>query len=267
MNTSYTPLVSVITIVFNGERHLEQAINSVLGQTYPNIQYVIIDGGSTDGSLDIIRKYAGRIDTWISEKDKGISDAFNKGLARCKGEIVGILNADDWYTPDAVAMVVSQMKDSDIAFGDIQLWRDETKEAVVHGNIDMLQWEMSINHPTVFVRKDRYDKFGGFDLRYRCAMDYDLLLRLQINGCRFVYVNGLVANMRWGGMSDNQWKLGCKETLDIKNRYLPHRRTVHRLYYMKHVFAIRANKFFTRMNMIYVIRLYRRLFSSMKKTQ
>src|ERR1700733_2556203 len=117
-----TPQVSIITVVFNGERYLEQAIRSVLGQSYPNIQYVVINGGSGDGTLSIIRKYEDRISCWISEKDKGISDAFNKGLARCEGEIIGILNADDWYEPDAVALAVKYIEAGDIAFGDIRLW-------------------------------------------------------------------------------------------------------------------------------------------------
>jgi glycosyltransferase involved in cell wall biosynthesis len=263
----YTPKVSIITIVFNGQRHLEQCIESVLGQTYSNIQYVVIDGGSTDGSVDIIRKYADRIAFWLSEKDRGISDAFNKGLAHCDGDIVGILNADDWYVAEAVEMAVRQLETADVAFGDIQFWRGGKKEAIVRGNAAMLDWEMTLNHPTVFVKKWCYDQFGGFDIQLRCAMDYDLLLRLKVNGCRFAYVPHVLANMRWGGLSDNQWKLGCKETLAIKNKYLPNKKWQHALYYRKHVFAIRANKLFTRLNLIFIIRLYRKLFSPIKKIQ
>jgi glycosyltransferase involved in cell wall biosynthesis len=263
----YTPKVSVVTVVFNGEKYLEQTIRSVLDQTYPNIQYIIIDGGSTDGSLDIIRKYADRVAYWVSEKDRGISDAFNKGIACSEGEIVGILNADDWYVPEAVALAVGKMEDADVGFGDVQLWRGGRKEALVKGNARVLQREMTLNHPTVFVKRSCYETFGGFDLHYRCAMDYDLLLRLKVNNCRFVYVPEVLANMRWGGASDKQWELGCRETLAIKNKYLPERKVLNTLYYFKHVSAIRANKFFTRLNLIFVIRFYRRLFSPVKKTQ
>ncbi|HTR28127.1 MAG TPA: glycosyltransferase family 2 protein [Puia sp.] len=261
------PLVSIITIVFNGERHLEQAIRSVIGQSYPNIQYILVDGGSTDGSVSIIRQYKDRVAYWISEKDKGISDAFNKGLARCDGEIVGILNADDWYEPDAVALAVQQLAGADVAFGDIRLWRDEKQDSVVKGNLRRLDYEMTLNHPTVFVRKRCYDRYGGFDLHYRCAMDYDLLLRLKVNNCRFVYVPAILANMRWGGMSDEQWRLGCRETLEIKNNYLPDRKWQNTLYYIRHVGAVRANKFFNRVHLVPVIRWYRRLFSRMEKIQ
>ena len=100
-------------------------------------------------------------------------------------EVIGILNADDWYVHDAIALVVGHLEAADVVFGDIQLWRDEKKEAIVGGSIDLLQWEMTLNHPTVFVKKQCYDAFGTFDPHFRCAMDYDFLLRLKVNNCRF----------------------------------------------------------------------------------
>ena len=117
------PVISIITITYNGEKHIEQTIQSVLGQTYPNIQYIIIDGGSTDQTLSIIKKYEQKLYYWVSEKDKGISDAFNKGIAKATGEIVGIINADDWYEPAALEQVAARMGDADVCFGDLQLWR------------------------------------------------------------------------------------------------------------------------------------------------
>jgi hypothetical protein len=98
-------------------------------------------------------------------------------------------------------------------------------------------------------------------------MDYDLLLRLKVNHCRFAFVPEVLANMRWGGVSDKQWKLGCRETLEIKNKYLPQKKLLNRLYYIKHVLAIRSNKLFTKWNMTFIIRLYRKVFSPMKKIQ
>jgi len=257
--------VSIITVVFNGEKHLEQTINSVLGQTWTDIEYIIIDGGSTDGTLDIIKKYEHRLAGWVSEKDKGISDAFNKGVARATGEIVGIINADDWYEPDTVRRVVDQMKDTDIIFGDIQYWKNGQKEFLEHGKLDFLEREMTLNHPTVFVRKSCYDRFGAFDLSYRFAMDYDLLLRMKINGCRFSYVPHLLANMRWDGVSDKYWKMGCRETLAIKNKYMPHRKWLNTLYYFKHVMAIRASKVLACMRLGGLTRLYRHFFAPVKK--
>src|SRR6185369_15072253 len=117
------PLVTVITVVFNGAKHLDDTIRSVITQTYDNVEYIIIDGGSTDGTLDIIKKYEGKIDYWVSEKDKGISDAFNKGISLSTGNIIGIINADDWYELDAIQMVaeryISQNKNNIIFHGEL----------------------------------------------------------------------------------------------------------------------------------------------------
>ncbi len=260
-----SPVISIITIVFNGEKHLEETIKSVLNQTYSNVEYIIIDGGSTDQSVSIIRKYESFLASWISEKDKGISDAFNKGIARATGEIIGIINADDWYEPNTLDLVASQMRDADVLFGDVQLWKNETKEFIQKGNFKWLSKEMTINHPTVFVKKKVYEDFGNFDLLYRCAMDYDLLLRLKIKNCRFKYVPHLIANMRWGGFSDRQWKIGCRETLEIKNKYLPKNKTRHHLYYFKHLAAIQSSKTMAFLNLGSITRLYRKLFSPVKK--
>ena len=159
------PVISIITIVFNGENHLGQTIRSVLDQNYPSIQYIIIDGGSTDDSLNIIKKYEKDLYFWISEKDKGISDAFNKGIARATGDIVGIINADDWYEPKTFERVAQQMDDADICFGDVQFWKAGQKEFVQKGNLKLLIKEITIIHPTVFVKRKMYETFGGFDLQ------------------------------------------------------------------------------------------------------
>ena len=192
-----SPVISIITIVFNGEKHLEQTIRSVLDQTYPHIQYIIIDGGSTDQSVNIIKKYEKDIYYWVSEKDNGISDAFNKGIARATGDVIGIINADDWFEPQALERL-GQIGDTDICFGDIQLWENERKELIQKGNLPLLSREMTIHHATVFVKRNIYEVYGGFDLHYRCAMDYDLLLRFKVKNCRFMYIPHVLSNMRWG---------------------------------------------------------------------
>jgi len=101
------PLVSIVTVVYNGEKYLEQTIRSVINQRYDNIEYIIIDGGSTDGTLDIVEKHEKMIDYWISEPDEGIFDAMNKGIKICRGELIGLINADDYYAPNAIERVVS----------------------------------------------------------------------------------------------------------------------------------------------------------------
>ena len=259
------PLVSIITIVYNGEKYIEGAILSVLDQSYSNIEYIVVDGGSTDGTISIINKYRSRIQKFVSEKDRGISDAFNKGIKMAKGEWIGILNADDWYERDAVEIVMTNSQGADLIYGDMKLWNNDQPDFVLKGNHSLLESEMTLNHPTVFVKKSCYDQLGLFDERYRCAMDYDMLLRLKVNGARFVYVSHVVANMRWGGFSDAKWMVGCKETLAIKNNYLPHRKLINQLYFYKHVLAISIPKFLTRIHLHSIVKLYRSRFSRMKK--
>jgi glycosyltransferase involved in cell wall biosynthesis len=259
------PLVSIITIVYNGEKHLEQTIESVLSQSYKPIEYLVVDGGSTDNSLNIIGSYANRIARWKSEKDRGISDAFNKGISMATGTIIGIINADDWYEPEAIQSAVISLQDSDIAYGDLRLIKDGKTDFVLKGNHQFLDSEMTINHPTVFVKKEWYEKKGLFNEKYKCAMDYDLLLRFKHAGARFKHVPKVLANMRWEGMSDAKWLLGCRETLEIKNKYFPQKKLGNRLYFYKHVFAIWMSKSLARLKLDVITRAYRSQISRVKK--
>jgi glycosyltransferase involved in cell wall biosynthesis len=210
------PLVSIITIIFNGEKHIEHTIQSVLQQTYPNIEYIIVDGGSTDDTLSILKTYEDQIDYWVSEQDKGISDAFNKGIQYATGEIIGIINADDWYQPDAIATIVHNFGSNDILYGKIKYWREKKIDKVSSANHHLLTQEMSLNHPAVFVRRTAFERWGLFDLTCKYAMDYDLLLRFYLQGAKFQYLDQVLANMRWGGFSDNSWFNAVKEVHRIK---------------------------------------------------
>jgi glycosyltransferase involved in cell wall biosynthesis len=261
----YQPLVSIVTIVYNGDQHLEQTIQSVLTQSYPNLEYIIIDGGSKDNSVEIIKKYADRLSFWISERDKGVSDAFNKGVAHCKGEIIGLINADDWYEPNAVTEAVKAIEQADVAYGDLTYWKNGNRDLTVEGNVDQLQNEMSLNHPTVFVRAECYRKYGHFRTDLKYAMDYDFLLRLKVNGCRFVHVPQVMAHMRWEGISDQQWYKACQELLAIKNRYLPQKSFYNRLYFHKQVASIKMGRILQRMHLHRTVRFYRKWLSPVRK--
>jgi glycosyltransferase involved in cell wall biosynthesis len=236
-------VVSIITIVYNGERYISDTIRSVAAQTYPHIEYIVVDGGSTDRTLEVVDRFKDAVSAVITEKDRGISDAFNKGIRLASGQIIGIINADDWYEPDAVAKAVQYLEGFDVVYGDLQQWKDGKPDFIARADHQLLTREMTVNHPTVFVRRECYDRFGLFDEQYKCAMDYDFVLRLFVGGCRFNHVPAVLANMRWGGVSDSQWKLGCRETLRIKNNYLPARKWLNRLYYYKHMLAIRMSRF------------------------
>lgn len=251
------PLVSIITVVYNGEKYIADCIRSVQRQTYPNIQYIIVDGGSRDNTLRIIEGFRDVVTDVVSEKDEGISDAFNKGVGLARGEIIGMINADDWYANGAIQKAVDAMTGYDVVYGDLQLWRDGQPDFIFHGDHTRLQQEMRINHPTVFIQKACFDQFGLFDKKYKCAMDYDLLLRLFVGKCRFNHVPEVLANMRWDGFSDEKWMLGVRETLEIKNKYLPQRRRLNRLYFYKHVISIGLPKLLQRSGFGFITRLYR----------
>ncbi|MBC7829369.1 MAG: glycosyltransferase [Chitinophagaceae bacterium] len=260
------PLVSIITIVYNGEKYVEQAILSVLHQSYRNIEYIIVDGGSTDNTISIINHYREKVHKFISEKDRGISDAFNKGIKMASGTFIGILNADDWYEKNAIEMVIANGNQADIIYGDLRLWNNDEVDFIVKGDHALLEHEMTLNHPTVFVRKTCYENLGLFDESFKCAMDYDMLLRLKVNGSRFVHVPHVLANMRWGGFSDAKWMMGVKETLAIKNKYLANQKFLNQLYFYKHILAIAIPKFLTRIRLHFIVKMYRSRFSKMKKS-
>lgn len=221
---SNRPLVSVITVVKNGERHLAQTIESVINQTYDNTEYIIIDGGSTDGTLSIIKGYEGRIDYWISEKDEGISDAFNKGINRSNGELIGILNSDDWYEEDTISKVVKvYLADRTIGVihGDIRCYQDDKPLFVKfpHCNFQRIWRDMICNHPACFVARKIYEQFGPFDKSLKVAMDYELILRFYINKVEFYYINEVLTNIGYGGYSEKYTIKGHREVMQASSRY------------------------------------------------
>ncbi len=201
------PLFSIVTIVLNGEKYLEQTIQSVLGQSYKNVEYLIIDGGSTDGTLDIINKYEDRIDYWVSEPDQGIADGFNKGILLSTGDIIGLINSDDWYESDALKTVHEAMNGHDIVHGPIKVWRDSEEWRIVESTLDGLSRLMTVNHPSCFVKRGVYQDLGLFDTRLSIAVDYDFILRCRRYGKRFETTGDVVvANMRVGGVSEKYFK-------------------------------------------------------------
>ena len=196
------PLVTIITVVLNGEKYLEQTFKSVFNQSYSNIEYIVIDGGSKDNTIDIIEKYTNQIDFWQSEPDKGLYFAMNKGIGLAKGELIGILNADDYYTEDTVKLVVEAYlkTNADVFHGDILLLTDNESVKMKPDFSKMMQ-QPSVFHPTCFVKKVVYDKIGCFDTQYKISADYDFLLRCIIHKFIFNYIPEILCHFRPGGMS------------------------------------------------------------------
>lgn len=207
MSTASGPRVSIVTVVWNGAATLERTIRSVEAQTYGNIEYIVVDGGSTDGTLDIIRRHEARITTWISEKDKGIYDAMNKGIALCTGEWIGLINADDWYEPDAVERIVAAAQAdprANVIHGDILIHyangHAKRKKARPSGFL-LKYWEMVLNHPSFFVRRSYY-RGRPFDPALRVSGDHQWTLKAWTEDSRqFHYLPAVIANFSAGGAS------------------------------------------------------------------
>jgi glycosyltransferase involved in cell wall biosynthesis len=201
------PLVSIVTVVYNGAATLERTLRSVLGQSYPHIEYIVVDGGSTDGTQDLLRRYEDRLDLWTSERDKGIYDAMNKGVALCTGEWVGLINADDWYEPDAVERAMSAAMDRpdiNIVHGDIWIHypngHRKIKRAKRSGFL-LKYWEMVLNHPSFFVRRGYYTG-RPFDAGLRVSGDHKWTLAAWMeNRAQFHYLPVVLANFTAGGAS------------------------------------------------------------------
>lgn len=185
------PLISIITVVYNGEAFLEDAIKSVINQTYDNIEYIIIDGGSNDRTLDIITKYEEYIDYWISEKDESMYDAMNKGICLALGDIVGIVNADDYLYRGSVEKIQLGFSD-DVMFVyanvDIVDKENEFLSKSYSLGINNIRFKlfrhMPFLHPTHFVRRKVFKEIGLYDVSYRLSADHDFALRLVENSVK-----------------------------------------------------------------------------------
>ena len=205
--------ISIITVVYNNKKTIQDTIKSVLSQDYKNIEYIIIDGGSTDGTLDIINKYKKRIRKIISEKDHGIYDAMNKGIKLATGSIIGILNSDDIYFDNTIisnVINISKKKPIDCLYGDL-IYISKTKPNKIIRN-----WESSRfiknsflkgfhpPHPTFFVKKELFTKYGLYDTNFKISADFELMLRfLEKYNITSYYLPKTIIKMRTGGISNN----------------------------------------------------------------
>lgn len=215
-----TPRVSIITVVYNAVATIEDTIQSVINQTYRNIEYIIVDGGSTDGTLNVVNKYLEHIARFISEPDKGIADGFNKGIALATGDWIGMINADDWYAPHAVAVMMNNgsAKD-DVRCGNIMLIGKNGFEREKKSKVSWLNFGMYIMHPTCFIRKEVYRQTGKYDVSLKIAMDFDMFLRIKYSGFKIAHIDETVAYMRMDGVSNDTVKMHHEE-LAVMRRHL-----------------------------------------------
>lgn len=224
----YLPKISIITITYNSEKTIENTIKSVINQEYNNLEYVIIDGVSTDNTLNIIKKYTDEINLVISEPDEGISDAFNKGIKNSTGEIIGIINSDDLLLPGALQIIAENYsKEIDVYRGNTIIWDDITDEKIkVIPTMKFSKYKLSHNvcHQSTFVNKSAYTKWGVFKTNYKYMMDGDLLIRFTQNKAVMKYINQDLAVFRLGGVTDSSFLDKISEiestVIDNNGRYI-----------------------------------------------
>ncbi|MEB3219560.1 MAG: glycosyltransferase family 2 protein [Nostocales cyanobacterium 94392] len=202
------PKISIITPSFNSEKTIEKTIISVINQQKKSlVEYIIIDGGSTDKTCEIINKYAENINIFVSEPDLGAYDAMNKGIKLATGEIIGIINSDDWYLENAIKTVeqeFAQHPDIDILYSPIKnYYQSEYIATFIPGKLEKLSIRFTLNHPSCFIKKSAYIATGLYDLQYKIAADYDMILRLFINRYKFHFIETPLAAYSLNGMSSS----------------------------------------------------------------
>ncbi|MEE9406938.1 MAG: glycosyltransferase family 2 protein [Polaribacter sp.] len=225
------PLFSILTVCFNSEKTIKRTIESVLNQTFSNFEYIIIDGKSSDLTLKIIASFEqkfiekGISYKWVSEPDKGIYDAMNKGIEASSGELIGIINSDDWYMLDALENIKNQFI--------------RTKADFIHGNMNTYTSDniflktltpkskktairkMPFFHPTSFIHKRVYNQLKGYSLRYKICADYDFIIKIINNNFKISYLNKIITNFTIGGVSTRQVEAPLKEShlIRVHNGY------------------------------------------------
>lgn len=203
--------ISIVTVVYNCVNTIQGCIESVLNQDYHDVEYIIIDGGSKDGTVDVIKQYEDRIAKFISEKDKGIYDAMNKGIKMATGDVVGILNADDFFysndTLSKIAKAFDKKPELDATIADIVFVNETNTRVLRHYDAknwrpSKFAWGFMPPHPSFFCKRHLFDKLGYYKTDYKIAADYELLIRyLYVNKIKFRYLPMITTRMRMGGVS------------------------------------------------------------------
>jgi glycosyltransferase involved in cell wall biosynthesis len=227
--------ISIITVVYNRERTIERAIQSAINQSYKNIEYIIIDGASKDGTMEVVNRYKDKVAIIVSEKDKGMYDALNKGIKLATGDVVGILHADDEFTDttiiEKIAHYMQQHPQTDAVYGDIGFVKEENPDKIVRYyssaifNTNLFKWGFMPAHPSFFCYKKFFEYYGGYRTDMDIAADFDLLVRfLRRHQLNAAYLPVMMVKMNMGGKSTS----GIKSTIRI-NRELKKILTEHKM--------------------------------------
>lgn len=217
------PRISIITITYNSEKTVRETFESVKKQNYKNFEYIVIDGGSEDSTLKIAEEYKDIITKIVSEQDEGISDAMNKGIAAATGDLIGIIHSDDALAEGALEKLALMWDGkTDVYYGDAVITdKDGNPTHILCAKEDLsgLQYGFCLVHPAAFVSKKAYEKYGVFNKKFRCAMDYELFLRFYKAGARFKYIHENFAFFRSGGTNQKYRRRTVDEVCEISIMY------------------------------------------------
>ncbi|NBF09263.1 glycosyltransferase family 2 protein [Pseudomonas sp. Fl4BN1] len=220
--------LSIITVCYNSASTIRDTIESVLSQSYADIEYIVVDGGSTDGTQAIVESYGQRISAFVSERDKGIYDAMNKGVALATGDVIGILNSDDFYEEigviSSVVEAFERRPDSDIVFGDVVFVNADNLRKITrfYRGKQFFPWKLRFGwmppHPASFIRKSAYQRIGMYSLGYKISADYEFFVRLfLIHRLSYSYLSQVLVRMRSGGASTAGLRSSLKLNREIVN--------------------------------------------------
>lgn len=216
--------ISIVTVVYNNVTEIEKTILSVLNQTYPNIEYIVIDGGSTDGTLNIINKYKESISYWLSEPDNGIYDAMNKGINKASGEWINFMNSGDlFYNENSVKKIVTAIEENkngsiDVIYGDVQLrYNNNRKKIVTPKKIEHLKKGMIFCHQSAFIRTSLQKKYF-YNINFKLSADYHFFYNLYLKKNNYFYLDAVISSIDMYGESNKNESLVIKEYSKISQR-------------------------------------------------
>lgn len=227
--SEHQPLISIVTVVLNGEHVLEQTIRSVVEQKDDTVEYIIIDGGSKDGTVDIIKKYGQHINHWVSEPDRGVYDAMNKGIKAARGRCIGLLNSGDYYEPDTLSILKKQLdrirdRHFVIAGGIHKLDESGAVTGTLHVDDAVLRkrfFLMPLNHPAMFVSSSVYADICVYNPELKISSDYEFVLTLLDRNVKLYLLPSVLTNMRAGGLSESPRTAltRLRESFAVRRRY------------------------------------------------
>lgn len=215
---------SIVTVCLNSEKTIRQTIESVVHQQYENIEYIIIDGGSTDGTVDIIKEYSDKIAFWVSEKDNGLYDAMNKGIEKATGDVISLLNSDDWYEPDILGKVKGYFETYKVEMvcGSIRNILDDEEFGLTTSkyNLERLHLRVQCMPPALFCKKLVYDQIGLFNTEFKITSDFEWEMKVWLKKVPCYNATDIFTNFRLTGTSGKKKYLAMLENYEIAKRYL-----------------------------------------------